>query len=112
MHRSNSPHIPLSALGGRRGWGSPGVRNSRATHLTLPAPRVKLVGLRLTPRRALPLPPEAGGEGQGAREALKTWVAGTSPATGMLFSCTRFRPRNRGSGTETGLALAEIRQGR
>ncbi len=64
MHRSHSQaggrNIPLSALGGGEGRGEvgdPRRSEQRRPHLTLPSPRIKPAGLRLTPRRVPPSPP-------------------------------------------------------
>src|SRR5271167_2562951 len=64
-----SPSPPLGAERVGVRWGSPAVPSSGATHLTLPSPRIKPAGLRLTPRRVPPSPPASGR--RGARRSRK-----------------------------------------
>src|SRR5271167_263242 len=58
-----SPSPPLGAERVGVRWGIPAVPSSGATHLTLPSPRIKPAGLRLTPRRVPPSPPAGGRRG-------------------------------------------------
>jgi len=89
-----SPSPPL----GRRGSGEVGgapVANSRANP-TSPSrpPRVKPASLRQTPRRPLPLPPQAGGEGQGL--AMREGLFSRISAGNSLPQCSSLRTRLRG----------------
>src|SRR6266481_9928600 len=95
MHRSHSQtggsNIPLSALGGGEGRGEVGEPPSRTAELPTSPSRRSHAG-------PLPLPPQAGGEGQGGRGPMSRSAASpTSPshASGVGPSLS---PRKGGEG--------------